>query len=63
MQGSRVMILVRFLGVIKVTQWGCLRLTHHLGGDFDHGKIMGPEVVLMIGSGLSMQLLRFYATL
>ena len=29
--------------IIKVKQWGCFPLTHHLGGDFDHGKIMRPD--------------------
>ena len=31
-----------FLGVITVRKWGCFPLTHHLGGDFDHGRIMRP---------------------
>ena len=33
-----------FLGVVKVRKCGCFPLTHHLGGDFDHGKIMRPVV-------------------
>ena len=27
---------------IKVRKWSCFPLTRHLGGDFDHGKIMRP---------------------
>ena len=40
---SGVMILTVSGGVIKVRKCGCFPLTHHLGGDFDHGKIMRPE--------------------
>ena len=31
-----------FLGVVNVRKCGRFPLTHHLGGDFDHGKIMRP---------------------
>ena len=32
-------------------KWGCVPLTHHLGGDFDHGKLMGPVWVWTTLSG------------
>ena len=35
-------IYLTVLGVIKVSKWGRFPLTHHVGGDFDHGKIMRP---------------------
>ena len=35
-------IILMVSGVIKVRKCGCFPLTHHLGGDFDHGEIMRP---------------------
>ena len=29
--------------VIKVSHWGCFPLTYYFGGDFDSGKLMGPD--------------------
>ena len=45
-QAAGVMFLVLFRGVIKVRHWGGFPLTHHLGDDFDIGKIMGPVILL-----------------
>ena len=34
-------VVILLLGVIKVGKWGGVPLAYRLGGDFDHGKIMG----------------------
>ena len=37
-------MIILTVSSVKVRTWGCFPLTHHLGGDFDHGKITRPAV-------------------
>ena len=35
-------IILTVSGGYQSQKWGCFPITHHLGGDFDHGKTMRP---------------------
>ena len=53
-----VIILTVSGSVIKVIKWGCFPLTHHLGGDFDHGKIMRPVILMTFRKSCNWELLK-----
>ena len=61
--GRGQIILRLFLGAIKVGKWGLFPFNPSLGGDFDHGKIMGQfcqGIILTKSDSLFAGLLKRY---